>query len=109
MISTSFVADDAALAQRLLYAGPGQLRLGEVGAEGRVDQVLAGIPGQPRGLGVHVGDDAVGGDGEQGVGRGLNQRAVVGLLFGELGLQPRLLQRCRGRWRRYLARARLRP
>ena len=53
--------------------------------------MLAGITGEPGSLFVHVGDRSVRSNGEQGVGRGFDQRAVVRLLLGQLRLQPRLL------------------
>ena len=48
-------------------------------------------PVEPCGLLVDVGDDAVRRDGEQGIGGGFDEGAIVGLLIGQLALQARLL------------------
>ena len=84
------VADDALLRERLLHAGLGALGLREILREHRVDELLAAVARDAGRLLVDVGDHPVGRDGEQGVRRGFDERAVVGLLLGELSLQPRL-------------------
>ncbi len=53
--------------------------------------MLAGESRQPGRLLVHVSDHPVRGDGEQRVGGGLDQGPVVGLVLGQLALQPGLL------------------
>ena len=85
------IPDHAACLHGLLHPGAGPLRLREVVGEARVDQMLARVAREARGLRVHVRDHPVRRDREQRVGRGLDERAVVGLLFRQLPREAGLL------------------
>src|SRR5208337_1041728 len=71
------IVADQPLAEHPPVALMGLLGLGEVFGEVLADKLGAGVAGDGLGGLVHVGDLAVGADGDQGVEAGLEQAAVV--------------------------------